>query len=276
MTDLKDFISDLRKFLLYLDGRKSLHTIRAYKSSLLSFLNFIKNNKVEPYDRKTIEDYLIHLKEEGIGNRSLNRHLFALRSLFRFMDRLDIITPVERYTDDRPDQESISIDKLKTCLPACRTSTEKLLITILISTGARIGEIALLDKTRFTDASDKFLITMMTEKKRKGNITRVVPIKSKWAVDTIRDCLSQIPENKIWGDRSTQSLRNIVASVGKDAGITGLHPHSFRHALITDLYYNKNVKLKVIQRLVGHSSVTITEGYIHERDDDIINATPEI
>jgi site-specific recombinase XerD len=281
MVDLKKFKEDLKKYYVYLEGRKSPHTIRAYKSTLNNFLLFVVKGKKEP-NQQAVQDFLIDLKEDGDSSSSLNRHLAAIKSFFKFSHQLDTIKDIESYTTNIDEQEAIPMDRLKKLLEGCSFPFEQLLITVLISTGARIGEIELLCKRDIKDKGDLIILKMTTIKQRKGNVTRQVPIKAKWAMENIRKCLAEIDKqlqlkdtDHVFFNKTANALRHIVKDIGRRSGLARLHPHSFRHSFITEMN-KKGVPIKVIQKLVGHSSVTITERYIHQDDDEIIDATPEI
>jgi len=281
MADTKKFKEDLKKYYVYLEGRKSKHTIRAYKSTLNNFLLFIVKGKKEP-NQQTVQDFLIELKEDGDSSSSLNRHLAAIKSFYKFSHQLDTIKDIESYVTDVEEQEAIPMERLKKLLGICSFPFEQLLITILISTGARIGEIELLCKKDIKFKEDLIILKMTTIKQRRGNVTRQVPVKAKWAMENIKKCLEEIDKNlhlqdtdHVFFDKTANALRHIVKDIGRNGGISRLHPHSFRHSFITEMN-KKGVPIKIIQKLVGHSSVTITERYIHQDDDEIIDATPEI
>jgi integrase/recombinase XerD len=53
----------------------------------------------------------------------------------------------------------------------------------------------------------------------------------------------------------------LVARIGRRAGISGLHPHSFRHFLATT-WVAKGLDVKKLQLLLGHASIATTMEYV--------------
>jgi integrase/recombinase XerD len=65
---------------------------------------------------------------------------------------------------------------------------------------------------------------------------------------------------------STQSIRSIVQLyAGKAKLERHITPHSFRHTTATLLLEN-GTDIRVVQQLLGHSSITMTQKYTHISD----------
>ncbi len=52
----------------------------------------------------------------------------------------------------------------------------------------------------------------------------------------------------------------------RDAGITGKKLHSFRHTFATRVVNDTEYNIRDAQLALGHSSIRITEGYVHDRE----------
>ena len=79
------------------------------------------------------------------------------------------------------------------------------------------------------------------------------------------------------GDFLTPSgFRKAFKTISSNANITTAGIHSLRHTFATELY-RKGIDIKVISKILGHSSVKITyDTYIHVWEDDIISATEKL
>lgn len=68
-------------------------------------------------------------------------------------------------------------------------------------------------------------------------------------------------------------MHHLVDQAGAGAGVAGRHcPHCWRHTYATSLV-RQGVDIRVIQRLMGHSSITTTTTrYLHLSDADLIEA----
>jgi integrase/recombinase XerD len=69
--------------------------------------------------------------------------------------------------------------------------------------------------------------------------------------------------NRLGKSISDQSIRNIVKSFASKAGVKKhITPHIFRHSFAT-LLLERDVDIKYIQSMLGHSSIMTTQIYTH-------------
>jgi len=70
---------------------------------------------------------------------------------------------------------------------------------------------------------------------------------------------------------SDSYLRAFFARYGKRAGIKKrVHPHMLRHSFATDLY-RQTKDIRLVQKALGHSTISTTMIYTHIVDDDLEN-----
>ena len=87
----------INAFIIYLsiEMKYSDHTVEAYKHDLRSFEKFIKSLYeekgedccLEQADQEDIKKWIIHLSDETISFRSINRKLSALKTYYNFLKK---------------------------------------------------------------------------------------------------------------------------------------------------------------------------------------------
>ena len=69
---------------------------------------------------------------------------------------------------------------------------------------------------------------------------------------------------------TTRGLEYILESIEKRLNTNlGLHPHLFRHSFATHLLAN-GADLRIIQELLGHTSINSTQVYTHVNKDKVV------
>ena len=69
------------------------------------------------------------------------------------------------------------------------------------------------------------------------------------------------------GGLHANQVRIIVALAGERAGIKGVSPHYFRHSHASHSL-DRGASLQLVKDTLGHSSILISERYLHAKPDD--------
>lgn len=96
--------------------------------------------------------------------------------------------------------------------------------------------------------------------RRRGPKLRVVPLRAE-LVDALRR--ARRPEGFVFGADEPYCgtrLRSLFSKVTKRAGLEGVTPHRIRHTVAT-VILEETGNLRLVQELLGHSSVSTTELY---------------
>lgn len=140
-------------------------------------------------------------------------------------------------------------------------------IELLFSTGMRISELCSLKPADIDLYDGNILIYGKGAKERmiqigNENVTHILEEYQHEYQNQIKSC-GYFFVNRIGARLSEQSVREIIKKYTCAAGIE-LHitPHMFRHSFATSLL-EADVDIRYIQKMLGHSSINVTEIYTH-------------
>ncbi len=138
---------------------------------------------------------------------------------------------------------------------AAHSPRDRTIIELFYATGCRAGE---LQKLRVEDIH--FGAKSILIRRGKGDRDRRVFFGDK-AAEALKSYLGNSRYGSLFGV-STHALLKAVRRAADRAGLPGVHPHTLRHSFATHLLESCN-DLRVIQELLGHSSVGTTQKYTH-------------
>src|SRR5258708_14553528 len=61
---------------------------------------------------------------------------------------------------------------------------------------------------------------------------------------------------------NVRQILRIVVRAARRAGVTGVHPHTFRHSMATHCL-DHGMDIRHVQELLGHTSLVATQKYLH-------------
>ncbi len=103
----------------------------------------------------------------------------------------------------------------------------------------------------------------------KGDKDRVIPIHANLAEKLTRLVEGKAGDDSVFG-LLPRSIGNKFREWSKSAGVD-LHTHSFRHYFATTLV-EKGANIKVVQELLGHTSLATTQVYLSVKADHLEDA----
>ncbi|UAY53230.1 tyrosine-type recombinase/integrase [Ferruginibacter albus] len=283
-----------KDFLNYCQFEKGLNakTIKAYKIDLNQLISFCtsKNytiglNCITKMELRSFLESISSLKP-----KTIKRKIATIKSLFNFLEFDDKIlsNPFRkmkiRIKEPRTLPKVMNIVEIKSILKTVYTKLEYIknrnsysyleairnivLVEMLFATGARVSEIADLKTNNINLSNGSVLI------KGKGNKERMVQVCNKETLHILKLYAQLKKQNLLKGNDyflvnrlgnkiSDQSIRNVIKNISKESGLLkNVTPHIFRHSFAT-LLLEKDVDIKYIQLLLGHSSIMTTQIYTH-------------
>lgn len=267
-------------------------TIKAYCSDLTQFRMFLIEKdfsfEIEQISKIEIRGFLEAISI--LKPKSIKRKVATMKALFNFLEFEDKITVnpfrkmrikiqepkrLPKVMDIKDVNAIFKSAYLKNTL--CKDLSiysylESLrniaVIELLFATGARVSEIANLYKEDLDFSSGTLRI------KGKGNKERIIQICNKETLKILKNYHKYFKTkiqnsggfflvNRLGKKLSDQSIRGIVKGLSNEAKIQKhITPHVFRHTLAT-LLLEKDVDIKYIQSILGHSSIMTTQIYTH-------------
>ncbi len=277
----------IEDFLVYLSSEKGLakNTLKAYQSDLLSFLDFIKKEKLEQIQRQDLLRFLESKQEKGYASSSICRALIAIRIFFSFLKREGVIEKNEMFFLESPKiwqliPEVLTVEEVDLLLDAPDKDTfigmrDRAILEVLYASGLRVSEVCGLNLQDVGESSVRV--------KGKGGKERIVPIakSSLLVLDEylmrFRDSILKAEEEVVFiterGNRIDRiTVWNRVKLYGKKVGILkNISPHTLRHSFATHLLEN-GADLRVIQEMLGHSQIATTDRYTQISQKHLIKA----
>ncbi len=252
--------NELEAFLEYITVTKALSqkTIEAYKSDLEALENDASKSLINLDLEK-----ILPLLTKYTNKRTLNRKFSALNAFYDFCYKQQFLEdktkiPFAKIPKNLP--KFVSYEEIMHSLELIDRSTwigkrDYALILFLYATGARISEALEIQKSDIEDEWVKI-------RHAKGQKERIVPI-APVALEALREYLDAVEFDKeyLWYNYKGGKLSRISAFKITQKYL-GVSPHVLRHSYATSLI-SGGADLRVVQELLGHSSLVTTQIYTH-------------
>ncbi|MDF1878999.1 tyrosine-type recombinase/integrase [Sulfurimonas sp. SAG-AH-194-C20] len=252
--------NELEAFLEYISVTRalSLKSVEAYKSDLLQ-IEIQTGLKLLSLNSDKLLDFLSSYKNK----RTLNRKLSSVNAFFDFCHKQHFSEKNDKLKFAKIPKllpKFLSYEQVNAGLSLIdRTSwigaRDYALILFLYASGARISECLSL---RGEDIEDEWLHILHA----KGEKERIVPL-AKVAIKAIQIYKSMMPfeSELMWLNYQKNGLSRISAYKITQKYL-GVSPHVLRHSYATSLITG-GADLRVVQELLGHSSLLSTQIYTH-------------
>ena len=276
---------DLDSYLRHVSIERGLatNTVAAYRRDLDGYVEWLGARGVDEISAVTQQQVSEYVRELGSREQapltasSLARVLSSVRGLHRFLlEEGKLETDVAR--EVKPPKlasrlpKALSVDQVTALLDAVagddvQALRDRALLELLYATGARVTEAVSLN---VDDVFDEDIVRL----RGKGNKERIVPLGrfARDALDaylvrarpvfSVRGAATPALFVGIRGQRvSRQNAWLIIRAAAERAGLAAhVSPHTLRHSFATHLLQG-GADVRVVQELLGHSSVATTQIY---------------
>ncbi|MDO4686113.1 MAG: site-specific tyrosine recombinase XerD [Corynebacterium sp.] len=259
------------------------NTLSNYRRDVERYLVWLENAGIAQLDEVTatdLERYVADLRRNGLASSSSARALIVVRGLHKFaviegLLSVDVAADISPPALGRALPDTLTIAEVETLLSGVSIENpiglrDKALLELLYGTGARISELLALVVDDVSQCGEEGILRLQG----KGNKERIVPVGG-YALRALEEYLVRgrpglsrgkshaLFVNTRGGALSRQSAWAVIKQAAQRAGIAkSISPHTLRHSYATHLLEG-GADVRVVQELLGHSSVTTTQIYTH-------------
>ena len=292
---MDELLQDYRDYLY--DQDKSEQTIKAYMADLSSFSRWLQQMMKDPLKLENVSpmdiiDYRNAMLDWDKKPSTINRSLISISSFCQWAQQHDLIpnNPAEgiRSVAEEPLAPRALERKEQLALLRAVRRSENLrdlaIITLLLHTGMRVGELCNL---RVSDIRISTNSNMITVREGKGTKRRNIPLNST-VISVLKDYLKSLssaeqaalitgpnPEKNrflFYGQKrmplTDRGIRYIIQKYAYVAKIDNLSPHVFRHTCAKNLI-DAGQSIDRVAKILGHSNINTTSIYTIPTERDL-------
>jgi integrase/recombinase XerC len=258
----------------------SAHTIKAYRTDLAQFTEYVGPQAWGDIDHVLIRGYLANLYERGLSKTSVARALAALRSLYKWLAQEGeveqnpaalVATPkLPKKLPRVPTIEEVNT-VLDSEMPECSAFAERdlLILELLYGCGIRNSELVGINLDDIRWSNEVILVRGKGRKERYvpfGESARLalqayLPHRQRVFADSRSSTEKALLVNLRGKRLSTRSVGRIVKQIAVARGLSpDVHPHTLRHAFGTHML-EEGADLRAIQEMLGHERLSTTQRY---------------
>jgi len=209
------------------------------------------DNKPRLLTRRTVRTYMSHI-------RMFLSYCFAKELLPRAI-HLQMQLP----RTEKPLIEILT-DEEATRLLGCfgdepHAHRNRAVICLMLDSGLRLSEVAGIRVGDINQESDYIKVT------GKGRKTRIVPIGQQVGA-LLQPCIRRHVGNTPLFMMTANAIAKMIVRLKEKSGITRLHAHLLRHTFATNFLIHQLGDVYELSRILGHSDIKITEGYVQLAD----------
>lgn len=257
----------------------SAHTRSAYRRDLAALHAWCGEQGIRRWrdlDGRLLRSYVAARHRRGLGGRSLQRALCAVRAFYKYLAKIgkSAQNPAQGLVTPKSPKRlphALDVDQAAQLMQVpgddAAALCDRAMLELTYSSGLRLAELVGLDLERL-DLADA-LVTVTG----KGRKTRSLPL-GRHAVGALRAWLKARPQLAADGERavfvsargrriSPRAVQQRFRARALQQGLpTHVHPHMLRHSFATHLLESSG-DLRAVQELLGHADISTTQVYTH-------------
>jgi site-specific recombinase XerD len=289
LEDVMEVGAAIDSFLRHcaVERRLSENTLQAYACDLSDFRVWLSASTLTPeVCTETLKAYLqTMVSERKLATATVRRRMACLRAFFRRLADLGALAdPFSGWRLSLPKRKglpkALSRGEVGSLLAHGVTNSSGtgvmegslvIAVRLMVATGLRVGELC---KLRALDISPDGASLRVHGKGSRDRVTYVTDVRFRVELARLVDArrradgpTAPLLVNRYGSKLKPQSIRHRLHRAAAAAGLVRrITPHMLRHTAAT-LLIETGVDIRIVQRLLGHSSIATTEIYTHVSDE---------
>ena len=267
----KPMTQDLNYAELFISAKRiegcSEKTLSYYNSTISHMRNAIGKSPMH-ITTEDLREYLLNYQSKnGSSKITIDNIRRILSSFFSWLEDEDYIvkSPIRRIHKVKTSiniKETYTDEELEKMRDSCSDLRDLAIIDMLSSTGMRIGEMVLLNRSDINFTERECIVF------GKGSKERIVYFDARTKIHLTNYLHSRTDDNpalfvSLRNPHSRLQINGIesrLKAIGRSLGINRVHPHKFRRTLAT-MAIDKGMPIEQLQRLLGHQKIDTTLQY---------------
>ena len=247
----------------------SPNTTRAYLHCIRNFAKYFMRSPAEMGETE-MRKFMLHLAQDRkVSAFTQSTHVNALKFLYRItLRRPEVVERLPHPKRPKTLPKILTMQEVLTLFTAIQSPKYKAILAIAYGAGLRVSEVCALKPTDID--SQRMLIHV---RRGKGNKDRYVllgetmlTLLREYYQNAHRKGVYLFPGQKSQNPLTACSIRYVLKKASAKARLSKkITPHTLRHSFATHLL-ETGYDLRVVQTLLGHTSIQTTQRYTHVTD----------
>lgn len=283
-SNSKVYLQDFKSYLI-VEKNFSKHTAKAYYSDLLSYLLWLNEDSCLDVSFSKVREYLHFIQKFDYKKTTIARKIASIRTFYKFLyrERLVEVNPaLNLNSPKRPKSlpKFLSPEEVEKILNGIKIDTpagyrNRAILELLWATGMRVSELSGLNFENLNLDNNEITVLGKGSKERIVLVSNRAKTYLQRYLDSARSLVAKgfrlepitdstpVFINNTGYRLQNKTIRNVINDVVNSIELPKkVTPHMFRHSFATKLIEN-GADLRVVQELLGHSSISNTQIYTH-------------
>lgn len=262
----------------------SKRSLEFYNNELKQWINYLGARSFLNVSQNDIRLYLAECEyKRGNCKTTLNNKRRALSAFYHWLRDEEYITKaaidrVQKIKGEKRIKKPFTAQELEKLRDYAKSSAKSeiqkarnmALLEILLSTAARVGEIAGMKKNDVDYSSARITVFGKGAKERKTFLSDVAEMRLKNYLEMRSDDNPYlfVSLNRPYKQMHISAIEIFCRELGRTAGVENTHPHRFRRTAATNAL-NKGMPIDLVKEMLGHESIETTLIYAKQSDGNL-------